>query len=178
MKNKIDIFKHQKILIFIIFLCTFIGGYAHPHVFFEVEYTINVKDNSELNLNLTLDEMNSEIIKNGDIDKDFSDDILKDLHIYHNGKIVKNTFISKNAEFINKCLVIHLTLQLPKLNKSDKLLISLYDKEYFFDYDYSLNSFKVNSEQYISRSNFKENKKKAYYFNSVYPKEYELQLGE
>ncbi|WP_410207791.1 DUF1007 family protein [Fusobacterium sp.] len=174
------------IFLFIIFnICI----YAHPHVFFTGEFQLNVNNNKVDTLDMTifLDEMNTAIFtenisdKNNITDKDLSfyKDIIYDLKIEWNGE--EKTFIPvfKEAVIEDSSLKIEITVPIEeKIKSNDSILFAIYDTEYFYTYDYEKENLciNINNTDFPAKFSLKENKKKAFYYGMVYPKEYEVKF--
>lgn len=171
----------KKLLMILCFIFTSISLFAHPHVFFESFF--NLKLNSKgvvVDLKLILDEMNTLLVKENNGNEELYKNNLNDFRISYNGKILEKSVIKKEIDSSSDNIILNITCNFPiELKKNDKLLIAIYDKEYFYDYDYDKNSFKIENNSNLNFiTDFKENKKKAYYYNMVYPKEFEVILNE
>lgn len=154
---------------------------AHPHIFFENDFKLEqpVENLMNIEINLSLDEMNSELAKENSDNSHFYQDISQDLRFYYNGKRLKNSIIAKSMKFEDENLVIHMKFSYPlTLKKGDKLSLTIYDEEYFYDYDYDKNSIKTDTPYNHLSFNFNEDKKHPYYYNMVYPKVYEVNVNE
>lgn len=155
---------------------------AHPHVFFENTFELIQPEKNTLTFNLTLylDEMNTLLAKENEDNSHFYKDIEHDFRLYYNGKKVENKVISKNMEFDDTNMIIKISLQysIPNLKKGDNLVFTIYDSEYFYDYEYDKSSLTIDSNFFNFNFSLKEDKKHPYYYDMVYPKDYEVQLDE
>lgn len=127
-----------------------------------------------------LDEMNSLLISEK-LNCDYLyEDINKDLKIFYNGKLLNNNIISKEINYKDENVVIDIVIEEQlSLKDKDKLVISVYDENYFYDYDYNKDNLKIENEiRYEIEYKFRENKEKAYYFNMIYPREFEVNFYE
>lgn len=171
--------KKLLIILYFIFVSTFLS--AHPHVFFEGSF--NLKLNTKevvVDLELILDEMNTLLVKENNGNEELYKNIFNDLKISYNGKILEKSVIKKEIDSSSDNIILNITFNFPiELKKDDRLLITIYDREYFYDYDYDENSFKIENNSNLNFvTDFKENKKKAYYYDMVYPKEFEVIVNE
>lgn len=171
----------RKLLIIVYFIFMYILSLAHPHVYFENTFTLNILPNEvTVNLNLILDEMNTLLIKENNNSDELYKSVFRDFKFTYNGKLLNNNIINKNIDFNDENLILNIVFKFQfNVKKDDKLIITIYDKEYFYDYDYNNSSFNIkNSTNLKFTTNFKENKKKAYYYDMIYPKEFEVTINE
>lgn len=161
---------------------------AHPHIFFEGDYKLFVKNDSieKINLLLIMDEMNSLIFTENVKDENsikkeelsFYKDLVNHIHISYDGQ--KDYNVDYVKSYVEEgSLYIDLDVKINKKIKTDKKLIfSVYDKEYFYTYDYSKGNLEIINEgdKYISDFSFNENEEKAFYFGMVYPLEFEVEF--
>ena len=171
--------KKLLIVFYFIFICNFL--LAHPHIFFENMFILKItSDEIVINLNLILDEMNSLLIKERNDDYELYKNVFNNFKFNYNGKILDNKVIDKKIKFNEDNLILDIILKYQiNIKKDDRLIISIYDKEYFYDYDYDNNSFDIKNNTNLKiTTNFKENKKEAYYYNMIYPKEFEVVINE
>lgn len=180
----------MKILIIIFYLSLITKTFSHPHIFFDASFSININQDmiQNISLDLSLDEMNTLLYqeelspeKDGNVKKEniyFLKDIINHFHLsYNNAQILKNNFMFESAFLIDNRLNIHITFPLnKKINQYDKIIFSMYDKEYYYTYDYNEYSLEDNITESSFKINsiFKENKNKAFYFEMIYPLEFEV----
>ncbi|SKA07091.1 ABC-type uncharacterized transport system, substrate-binding protein [Cetobacterium ceti] len=162
--------------------------YSHPHVFFETNFLLHLNKENYIIINLYLDESNTLIfssdnkIKNiNDIKEneiDFIKEIKNHFRIKHNNNLEKGKLIFENAFIKDNQLNIKLKYILKKkINKNDQIKFSIYDNNYYYTYDYDKYSLQIDSQDLITKINLKENKNEAYYFNMIYPLEYEVNFN-
>lgn len=168
--------------IIVLFILVFNLLEAHPHIFFEVDSQLIVKKENKIYINMKfiLDEINSLLISEK-LNCDYLyEDINKDLKVFYNGKLLNNNIISKEINYKDENVVVDIVIEEQlSLKDKDKLVISVYDENYFYDYDYNKDSLKIENEiKYEIEYKFRENKEKAYYFNMIYPREFEVNFYE
>lgn len=177
----------KKILIFIFFILS-LNINAHPHVFFEPDFTLKIDANEirKIKIHLILDEMSTLLYKDeifldksGNIEKNsinFLKDVQKHIHLYFNNLNLKKDFIFKNAYFQEENLILNLEIPINiKIKNGDKLTFSLYDEEYYYTYDYEKYNLNIEKTKNISvKINLLENKKKKFYYGLISPMEYEV----
>lgn len=175
----------KKLLIFLLLNTILV---AHPHVFFETTFQILIENNKIESLNITfwIDEMSTLIFteKVKDInyieekELNFYKDLLRDIHIKYGEKSnFKINFIDSYVEDESLKIDIEIPIN-QKINLDKALIFSVYDTEYFYTYDYDKNGFNIltKDNDYSIKYSLKENKKKAFYFDMVYPKEFEVKF--
>ena len=180
----------MKILIVTIYLSLITKVFSHPHVFFDASFLININQNTiqNISVDLSLDEMNTLVYQeelapenDGKVKKEnihFLKDVINHFHLsYNNSQPIKNNFIFESAFIIDNKLNIHIVFPLnKKLTQHDKIVFSMYDKEYYYTYDYneySLEDNIINSTLKIN-STLMENRAKSFYFGMIYPLEFEV----
>lgn len=174
----------KKILFIFFMIHTLIFG--HPHIFFENEYKVNINNNILKNIEVTLilDELNTTLyfpdtpentlIQKKDIE--FYKDIVSHFHFKYNDENC-DIPIFKSATISDGSLILKFYLKFDKvLQNKDFLEFSIYDKEYYYTYDYNKYSFEISDNSKIKKFKVEENKKKAFYFNMIYPIECRMEF--
>ena len=177
----------KKILIFIFFILS-LAVYAHPHVFFESDFTLKISTNKieKIKIHLILDEMSTLLYKDeifldksGNIEKNsinFLKDVQKHIHLCLNNLDLKKEFVFKNVYFQEENLILNLEIPINiKIKNGDKLIFSFYDDEYYYTYEYEKYNLNIEKTKDISiKINFLENRKKKFYYGLISPMEYEV----
>lgn len=175
------------IRILLLFLIFNIYTFAHPHVFFTSDFTINIENNEIKTLDITvfLDELNTVLFSENlpqdrnilQKDLPFYENVIHDIHLEWNGanKVVNPIF--ENASLDND--ILKLSIKVPiyeKIESNSSLIFSIYDSEYFYTYDYEKEDFhlNINNTDFSTKLSLKENLKKPFYYGMVYPKEFEV----
>lgn len=187
----------KKSIITIFFVATVIVK-AHPHVFLEtfVELKIEKELLKGINFIVIMDEMNSliylniyDINKDGDLNEAEFKILVNEnfegisgrnshFHINYNEKAVKiDEFVVKDVFMDNNNLIYKLYIPFEiKINSGDKLNISIYDKEYYYDYFYEKNYFLKSNIENIFKYDLIENEKVSYYMGNLNPIEFEVKF--
>ena len=171
----------KKLLNISYFLFTFTVLMGHPHVFFENDFNLLITSKeTKITLHLILDEMNTILVKENNNSNELYKNIFHDLKVCYNDNLLENNMIDESIDISGENIILNITFSYPiTLKENDKLLISIYDEEYFYDYDYNKYSLNITNEvDLLTNIKFLENKKKAYYYDMVYPKEYEVLIYE
>lgn len=157
--------------------------YSHPHIFFETNFIFYILDKqSYIIINLYLDELNTIIFSNGknvknikENELEFIKEIKNHFKFKYNNTLEKNKLLFQSAFIEDNQLNIKLKYILDKkIEKDDRIKFSIYDKSYYYTYDYDKYSLKINSIGLLSKINFEENKNDPYYFDMIYPLEFEV----
>lgn len=162
--------------------------YSHPHVFFDTNFLLDLSEQNCIFINLYLDESNTVIfmddnsikdknnIKENEID--FMKEIKKHFKFKFNNNLEENKLIFENASIEDEQLNIKLKYVLSKkIEKNDQIKFSIYDRNYYYTYDYDKYSLKIESPDLTTKIYLKENKNESYYFNMIYPLEYEVKFN-
>lgn len=173
----------------LLFLFIYQISFSHPHVFFDANTKIEIEKNNVEGLELTiyLDEMNTllnrkvfKIAKDGEVQKEsivFLKKLYSHINIFWNEeKIPKENILFELAMLEDERLRIDFFISIDKkINPKDCLKIAFYDTNYYYTYDYTASSFKIEGlikEKWKVRL-FTE-KKISFYFKSVHPNIYEV----
>lgn len=174
----------------LLFLLLFEISYSHPHVFFDTSFDVVIEKNilSGIEIELELDELNTKLNqKVFKLDEDMNVDessiiflkkILPHIRVIYGDKnYSKDDLIFEQAKLEGDNLKIFFFLSTDeKIEENKKLKISVYDKKYYYNYDYNNNSlkFKYENTDYKEEMKFFTNKKISFYFNLIHPQEYEV----
>lgn len=184
-------------MITIFFVITIISE-AHPHVFLETFVELKIeKDLLEgINFTVIMDEMNSliyltlyDLNNDGNLNeaefKALANENFEGIsgknshfHIKYNESIVDiDEFIVKDVFVDNNNLVYKLYIPFEiKINQGDKMNVSIYDKEYYYDYVYDKNYFLKNNIERFLKYDLIENKNVSYYMGNLNPIEFEVKF--
>ncbi len=182
-----------KILLFALMLCLSSKVKSHPHVFVDVDMTIEFNDNGlyKLHIRFYFDDMFSENLKLG-FDKNknrvFDPDEVEELrlnafsnlanynyfiHFIHKEKELEFSKASDFNAIIKDGKVIYsfeLDIDLPVNNSEEKYRLACYDDSYYVDALLNKENIKfLNKEGYTFSYKIEEDKSQAYYFEQLYP---------
>ena len=178
----------KKFICLLFFICG-TRSFCHPHIFFESFFLLNIKDDTITTLDITLylDEVNTVVLaanlpKDSPLSKNdisFLEDVTKDIHVYLNSKSAKKDIRFKSAEIENDNLKVELSMIINKrVSEISDIVFFIYDKEYFYTYEYSKENLMINltNSAYSAKFSLKENLQKPFYYGMVYPNEYEVKF--
>ncbi len=180
------------------YLLVFSTIFAHPHIFMEANIKVDIDDSilKGVFYEINYDEVNSVLMSSGykigvdgslldinnkkiDVAKfPFSTNELNAFKVSFNGRKLRVTpnitriFISEGYLVYDVYIPLNIMYK-----KGDKLNISVYDDDYYYDFYYDEYAIKIQDKKgFNHKINLKKNKGISYYMGLMHPMEYEVIL--